>query len=146
VAHRALPIFAPIGITFASTVAKAAPVAARTAVATATPAKAAVAAASSARGFAGGAAVTAEAGTVGEMASALEQQYHPALRYLHWLIAGGTLGAFACVQIAQRVKGKEKAKYMMLHKSLGLTVLALTAPRLLLRLSTKIPAAVGRRV
>lgn len=79
---------------------------------------------------------------MGEAASALEQQYAPALRYLHWLIAGSTIGAFACVQIAQRVKGAEKAKYMMLHKSLGLTVLALTAPRLLLRLTTKIPAAV----
>jgi cytochrome b561 len=31
---------------------------------------------------------------------------------------------------------------MMLHKSLGVTVLALTAPRLLLRMITKIPAAV----
>ena len=56
-----------------------------------------------------------------------------------------TVGAFACVQIAQRVKGKEKMKYMMLHKSLGLTVLVLTAPRLLLRLTTKIPAAAGSR-
>ena len=80
--------------------------------------------------------------TVGEAASALEQMYAAPLRYLHWLIAGGTIGAFAAVQMAQRSKGPDKMRYMNLHKSLGVTVLALTAPRLLLRLTTKIPAPV----
>ena len=88
-----------------------------------------------ARGF-------AAASTLPEAASALEQQYAAPLRYLHWLIAGGTLGAFATVQLAQRSKGKEKGDYMFLHKSLGLLVLGLTAPRLLLRVTTKIPSAV----
>ena len=137
------PTFASRGVTFASTVAKAgAPVSARAPSTTVTAAKSAAAAGkapTAARGFA---AAAAEAGTVGEAASALEQQYAPALRYLHWLIAGGTIGTFACVQIAQRVKGKDKMYWMKLHKSLGLTVLALTAPRLLLRLTTKIPAPV----
>ena len=36
----------------------------------------------------------------------------------------------------------EKGRFMMLHKSLGLCVLGLTIPRLALRLTTKIPAAV----
>ena len=75
-------------------------------------------------------------------ASALEQQYAAPLRYLHWLIAAGTIGAFGFVQAAQRSKGADKANYMMLHKSLGLSVLVLTAPRLALRLATKIPAPV----
>ena len=90
------------------------------------------------RGF----AASAGPSTVGEAASALEQMYAAPLRYLHWLIAGGTIGAFAAVQMAQRSKGPDKMRYMNLHKSLGVTVLALTAPRLLLRLTTKIPAPV----
>lgn len=85
------------------------------------------------------------AGSVAETATALEQQYAAPLRYLHWLIAGGTIGAFATVQLAMnspKENMKDKMNYMMLHKSLGLTVLGLTAPRLLLRLTTKIPPAV----
>jgi cytochrome b561 len=80
--------------------------------------------------------------SVAETASAFEQQYAAPLRYLHWLIAGGTIGAFASVQYAMQVKGEDKATPMMLHKSLGLSVLMLTAPRLALRLTTKIPPAV----
>ena len=97
-------------------------------------ARAAPRAVPSARGFA--------AATIPEAASALEQHYAAPLRYLHWLIAGGTLGAFATVQLAQRAQGKAKGDYMFLHKSLGLLVLGLTAPRLAVRLTSTIPAAV----
>jgi len=91
--------------------------------------------------FAAGFGFAASASLASE-ASALEQQYAAPLRYLHWLIAAGTIGAFGFVQAAQRSKGADKANYMMLHKSLGLSVLVLTAPRLALRLATKIPAPV----
>ena len=91
------------------------------------------------RGFA------ASAGTIAEAASALEQQYARPLQALHWLIAGGTVGPFAFVQLAMNLpkeQAEDKGRFMMLHKSLGLTVLALSVPRLALRLTTKIPAAV----
>ena len=91
------------------------------------------------RGFA------ASAGTIAEAASALEQQYAAPLQALHWLIAGGTVGTFAFVQLAMSLpkeQAAEKGRFMMLHKSLGLCVLGLTIPRLALRLTTKIPAAV----
>tara|TARA_B100000482_G_scaffold163994_1_gene127375 strand:+ start:367 stop:1146 length:780 start_codon:yes stop_codon:yes gene_type:complete len=91
------------------------------------------------RGFA------ASAGTIAEAASALEQQYARPLQALHWLIAGGTVGTFAFVQLAMNLpkeQAEDKGRFMMLHKSLGLTVLALSVPRLALRLTTKIPAAV----
>ena len=76
------------------------------------------------------------------MAAALEQRYAAPLRYLHWLIAGGTLGAFATVQLAMQTKGKTKGDFMFAHKSLGLLVLGLTAPRLVLRFTSAMPAAV----
>ena len=98
-------------------------------------ARAAPRAASGARGF-------AAAATVPEVASALEQRYAAPLRYLHWLIAGGTLGAFATVQLAMQTKGKTKGDFMFAHKSLGLLVLGLTAPRLVLRFTSAMPAAV----
>ena len=92
-------------------------------------------AAAGARGF-------AAAATFPEVASALEQRYAAPLRYLHWLIAGGTLGAFATVQLAMQTKGKTKGDFMFAHKSLGLLVLGLTAPRLVLRFTSAMPAAV----
>ena len=49
------------------------------------------------RGFA------ASAGTIAEAASALEQQYPTPLQALHWLIAGGTVGTFAFVQLAMNL-------------------------------------------
>jgi len=89
------------------------------AAAAAVSARAAVAAkAGAARGFAA-TATAAEAsasGTVGEAAAAMEQQYAPALRYLHWLIAGGTLGCFAMVQMAQRSKA---ASYLLLYTTVS---------------------------
>jgi cytochrome b561 len=97
-------------------------------------ARAASRAVPTARGFA--------AATIPETARALEQQYAAPLRYLHWLIAGGTFATFATVQLAMRSTGKQKGDYMMLHKSLGLSVLMCTAPRVFLRLSTKMPAAI----
>lgn len=124
-------------VTGSSRPVKAGSVAARTpspaapaAVAAVTAARAAsvakAAASPVARGFAAesGAAGT---GTLGEAASALEQQYAPALRYLHWLIAGGTIGTFAMVQLAQRVKGKEKMKYMVRGSRWVHTVVSSTA-------------------
>ena len=98
-------------------------------------ARAAPRAAAGARGF-------AAAATFAEVASALEQRYAAPLRYLHWLIAGGTLGAFATVQLAMQTKGKTKGDFMFAHKSLGLLVLGLTAPRLVLRFTSAMPAAV----
>lgn len=128
-ARRAAPSFASAVFTAASASAPAARRAAPRA------ASAANAAPGASRGFAASASLASEA-------SALEQQYAAPLRYLHWLIAAGTIGAFGFVQAAQRSKGADKANYMMLHKSLGLSVLVLTAPRLALRLATKIPAPV----
>ena len=122
---------------YTAAAAAAAPTA-RTAVASvASVAKASLPANS--RGFA------ASAGTIAEAASALEQQYARPLQALHWLIAGGTVGTFAFVQLAMNLpkeQAEDKGRFMMLHKSLGLTVLALSVPRLALRLTTKIPAAV----
>ena len=68
------------------------------------------------RGFA------ASAGTIAEAASALEQQYAAPLQALHWLIAGGTVGTFAFVQLAMNLpkdQAAEKGRFMMLHKSRG---------------------------
>ena len=135
---QAAPRFTPtlasaVSRAVASTAARAAPLprAVLPAVARAAPR-----AVPGARGFA---ATT----TISDAASALEQRYSAPLRYLHWLIAGGTLGAFATVQLAQRAPpGKTKGDYMFLHKSLGLLVLGLTAPRLAVRLTSAIPAAV----
>lgn len=122
---------------YTAAAAAAAPTA-RTAVASvASVAKASLPANS--RGFA------ASAGTISEAASALEQQYARPLQALHWLIAGGTVGTFAFVQLAMNLpkeQAEDKGRFMMLHKSLGLTVLSLSVPRLALRLTTKIPAAV----
>ena len=135
--RQAAPRFTPtlasaISRAVASTAARAAPLPPAVLPAAA---RAAPRAASGARGF-------AAAATVPEVASALEQRYAAPLRYLHWLIAGGTLGAFATVQLAMQTKGKTKGDFMFAHKSLGLLVLGLTAPRLVLRFTSAMPAAV----
>ena len=79
---------------------------------------------------------------MGEAASALEQMYAAPLRYLHWLLAGGTIGAFAAVRDGSAQQGPD-TWMMNLHKSLGVTASSRSPrPDSCLRLTTKIPAPV----
>jgi hypothetical protein len=76
-------------------------------------------------------------------ASAIEEKYAGSLQAVHWAMAAGILTCVGTVKTAQWIESKEtKGTLMMVHKSTALLVLAMLGPRLLLRLTTKIPAAV----
>ena len=67
-------------------------------------------------------------------------QYAAAIKWLHWLMAGGIISAMLLIQAARAAKGEQKGYYMMLHKSIGFTIFFLISYRTLLRFTTKIPA------
>ncbi|GAB5373497.1 hypothetical protein AAMO2058_001757000 [Amorphochlora amoebiformis] len=67
--------------------------------------------------------------------------YNTGMKWLHWATAGGVIGCFASVTLAQQTKNKkEKGKYMQLHKSFGLLTAGFMVPRMALRLTSKMPA------
>jgi cytochrome b561 len=66
--------------------------------------------------------------------------YSPALRWLHWGIAILIFAAIAAgVTAIYLPGGPVRAEVLMLHKSLGLTVLGLVVPRILTRLAVGAP-------
>eukprot|EP00164_Ancoracysta_twista_P012553 GFYU01019742.1.p1 GENE.GFYU01019742.1~~GFYU01019742.1.p1 ORF type:complete len:247 (-),score=68.24 GFYU01019742.1:49-732(-) len=88
------------------------------------------------------AAATAEATqatAAGGAGGNVEQRYAKSLRWLHWIIGGGTLFCFGTVQAAQRTKGETKGNLMSAHKSMGLLLGMVVPARIAIRLSTKIP-------
>ncbi|KAL3932805.1 MAG: hypothetical protein SGPRY_000550 [Prymnesium sp.] len=82
-------------------------------------------------------------------AQAVEEQYARPLQWVHWLTAFGTVVTIGTVKSAQATtgptslgtKGETKAKLMLWHKSTAVLVSSLFFPRVLLRLFTKLPAA-----
>uniref|UniRef100_A0A0G4HYE8 Cytochrome b561 bacterial/Ni-hydrogenase domain-containing protein n=1 Tax=Chromera velia CCMP2878 TaxID=1169474 RepID=A0A0G4HYE8_9ALVE len=66
-------------------------------------------------------------------------QYNYAMRWLHWLIAGGIFAAFGTVNAAYYTEGAVKKQLLDLHESVGLGVLGLVLARVGLRLTSKMP-------
>uniref|UniRef100_A0A6B2LKS5 Cytochrome b561 bacterial/Ni-hydrogenase domain-containing protein n=1 Tax=Arcella intermedia TaxID=1963864 RepID=A0A6B2LKS5_9EUKA len=59
---------------------------------------------------------------------------------MHWAMAGGVIGIIGTAKAAQNTKvDAEKAKYMWVHKSLGLMMAGLIVPRAVLRVMTRDP-------
>lgn len=58
---------------------------------------------------------------------------------MHWGMGLTMVGCVGTVLAAQQVKGKQKGNLMFIHKSLGVTAGILLAPRLLVRLASKVP-------
>eukprot|EP00730_Choanoeca_flexa_P002851 TRINITY_DN11204_c0_g1_i2.p2 TRINITY_DN11204_c0_g1~~TRINITY_DN11204_c0_g1_i2.p2 ORF type:complete len:236 (+),score=52.41 TRINITY_DN11204_c0_g1_i2:2696-3403(+) len=76
-------------------------------------------------------------------AAGIEEKYAGSLQFAHWAIAAGMLTCVGTVKTAQNIKDKQtKGTLMMIHKSTALLVLAMVVPRIALRLTTKLPAAV----
>eukprot|EP00039_Didymoeca_costata_P019222 m.336695 g.336695 ORF g.336695 m.336695 type:complete len:218 (+) comp17933_c0_seq1:55-708(+) len=73
----------------------------------------------------------------------LEEVYSKPLRYLHWAMAGGMISIIGLVKVAQEKKGKEKAPYMKLHKSIGLLMLGGIALRIGVRVASRIPLPIA---
>jgi 1,2-dihydroxy-3-keto-5-methylthiopentene dioxygenase len=67
------------------------------------------------------------------------EAYSKALSLFHWAVGLSMIGSIGAVLQAQQVKGKEKGVWMFRHKSLGLLAGILVAPRVLLRVGSKIP-------
>lgn len=65
--------------------------------------------------------------------------YTNQIKYLHWLMAGGIITCMLLIQAARASKGEQKGYYMMLHKSIGFSMVFLISYRSFLRLTTKIP-------
>jgi cytochrome b561 len=71
------------------------------------------------------------------------KKYHLVIRILHWVMAICILWALGIVlSIDGMPLSPEKIKLIGLHKSLGMTVLALVAVRLIARLIWKAPAPI----
>lgn len=67
-------------------------------------------------------------------------KYAKSMRWVHWLMGGLMFGSIGTVKAAQWTEDKEKkAKYMHLHKSLALIVLAALPIRIGLRFTSKLP-------
>jgi cytochrome b561 len=76
--------------------------------------------------------------------SAAPSSYDPVLRAIHWTTLVLVTGAFAAVWIADpAVVGSYVRQVVQVHRSLGLTVAALTIFRLGWRLRTRIPDLPG---
>mmetsp|Transcript_6218 Transcript_6218/g.9004 ORF Transcript_6218/g.9004 Transcript_6218/m.9004 type:complete len:217 (+) Transcript_6218:63-713(+) len=80
--------------------------------------------------------------TLADGAKQIEERYAKSLSIMHWAIAGGFVACIATVQATQQTEDKElKGKLMRVHKSFGVLMAGLAVPRIALRLTTKIPAA-----
>lgn len=77
--------------------------------------------------------------TVPNMAGPVEKYSLP-MQLMHWTMGGAMLGCVAFVQAAKNTKGKMKGDMMFYHKSCGTLAFGLLFPRLLFRLTSKIPA------
>ena len=96
------------------------------------------------------AALRAPTRTLAEAAAAPEvaapevagpEGYNAAHQAMHWLMAGAAVTCFATVNIAQQSKDKKtKGDMMFLHKSAGTLAGILLAPRIAVRLMSKVPA------
>ena len=76
-----------------------------------------------------------------EASSSSAQGYPLAMKYMHWGMGGGILGAVGFVKMAQNTKDKKaKGNYMWYHKSFGLLAAGLLFPRIGLRFVSKVPA------
>ena len=72
--------------------------------------------------------------------SAAPSNYDPVLRAIHWATLVLVIGAFAAVWIADpALVGPYVRQVVQVHRSLGLTVAALTIFRLIWRLRTRVP-------
>jgi len=68
------------------------------------------------------------------------EKYGGGMQLFHWAVGGSILGAFATVQLAMNEKpGKNKGYWMTMHKSFGLLAAGLGAPRVAMRLASKVP-------
>eukprot|EP00282_Hemiselmis_andersenii_P008425 CAMPEP_0114141802 /NCGR_PEP_ID=MMETSP0043_2-20121206/18104_1 /TAXON_ID=464988 /ORGANISM="Hemiselmis andersenii, Strain CCMP644" /LENGTH=218 /DNA_ID=CAMNT_0001235971 /DNA_START=47 /DNA_END=703 /DNA_ORIENTATION=- len=77
--------------------------------------------------------------------AAVIEGYSPAMKVMHWFMAGGILGVVGTVQMAMsQPKTKEgneaRGKLMNAHKSFGLLMAIAIPVRLALRFTSKIPA------
>jgi cytochrome b561 len=68
------------------------------------------------------------------------QKYHIGLRVLHWLIAALMLGAVVAGFVMEDLPLELKRQVVSLHISVGITVLALAIIRLVMRVTTSVPA------
>lgn len=76
-------------------------------------------------------------------ASELPQAYSKGVQLMHWTMGGSMIACVGLVLLAQDTKDKKKkGDYMFYHKSFGLLSFGLLFPRLLLRLTSKIPGPV----
>ena len=67
--------------------------------------------------------------------------YHPGLRLLHWLMAALIFVALPLgVWAAETPRGPQRSEILFFHKSIGMTVLALVALRIVWRLVVGAPA------
>ena len=73
---------------------------------------------------------------------ALPDRYSGAMQVMHWTMGGSIIACVGLVQYAQYKKGQEKMDIMFYHKSFGVLAAGLIGPRILLRLTSKIPAPV----
>eukprot|EP01040_Poterioochromonas_malhamensis_P006313 gene6313-6795_t len=70
-------------------------------------------------------------------------KYPGSVQFFHWTMGGSLVAAVGFVLAAQNTKDKkEKGDYMFYHKSFGLLAFGLLGPRLLVRLTSKVPGAV----
>jgi cytochrome b561 len=68
------------------------------------------------------------------------EAYHPILRAIHWLMALAILAAIALgVWATQLPRGDFRSEILFVHKSLGVTVFALVALRIVVRLVVGAP-------
>jgi superoxide oxidase len=70
------------------------------------------------------------------------EKYSFAMQVLHWTMGGAALGCVGTVLYKQslpKTAGKQKGQLMFIHKSLGTLSALLLAPRLAVRLVTKVP-------
>lgn len=72
--------------------------------------------------------------------SLLFPRYTFAMRLLHWIMAVLILGMIAMGWAMKEIKGLPRSDLYMLHKSVGVALLALIALRIAARAATRIPA------
>mmetsp|Transcript_73592 Transcript_73592/g.204509 ORF Transcript_73592/g.204509 Transcript_73592/m.204509 type:complete len:208 (+) Transcript_73592:33-656(+) len=72
------------------------------------------------------------------------EKYPLGMQLMHWTMGGAMLGCVAFVQLAKNSKDKKfKGDMMFYHKSCGTLAFGLLFPRLLLRVTSKIPAPIA---
>ena len=69
-------------------------------------------------------------------------RYPTSMQFMHWATGGSLIACIGLVNYAQYLKGKEKMNIMFYHKSFGLLAAGLIAPRILVRLASKVPSPI----